>query len=127
MIASSFRSELLEMFMTLAFVLGLAFFSLWFLKRFMRSRGQAINKSSNIKVLERRTLNQKSSLYLVDILGKAIVIAESPSGIQLITEFPPETDLEALLAQENEKQNPKVPFKDILQGKLSKFMQTKPQ
>ncbi len=97
----SYGTELLNMLLTLGFVIGLAFVSILFLRKIMRSKMRQLNKSTGIKILERRALNQKSSLYLVDILGKGVVIAESQAGgVQLITEFPPGTDLELLLAEE---------------------------
>lgn len=87
----------------------------------MRSKMRELNRSTGIKILERRVLSQKSSLYLVDVLGKAIVISDSQAGVQLLTEFPPGTDVELLLAEEHERKKPEIP----LTKTLAKFFKSK--
>lgn len=107
----SYGTELFNMLLTLFFVLGLAFVSVIFLRKMMRSKLRGLNRGSGIKILERRALNQKSSLYLVDILGKGVVIGESQNGgLQLITEFAPGTDLELMLAEEETLKEPERPL-----------------
>ena len=119
----SYGTDLLNMLLTLGFVLALAFVSIIFLRRMMRQKMKQLNRATGIKILERRALNQKSSLYLVDILGKGVVISESQGGgIQLITEFPAGTDLELLLAEEETLDKSKSSLKDSLQKNLSRFL-----
>lgn len=120
----SYLKEFFNMILTLVFVLSLAFISVFFLKKIMRSKMTHFNQATGIKILERRALNPKASLYLVDILGKGVVIGESQSGgIQLITEFPSNTDLELLLAQETEllAGKKKTPFKSLQNEFLKLF------
>lgn len=113
--AYSYGSEVVNMLITLFFVLGLAFVSVIFMRKMMRSKMRGLNRGSGIKILERRALNQKTSLYLVDILGKGVVIGESQNGgLQLICEFPPGTDLELKLAEEVQlKEKPLVESKNF--------------
>lgn len=113
----SFLREFVQMMITLVFVLGLAVVSLMLLRKLMRSRAVVLNDNSAIRVIEKRALTQKSSIYLIDVLGKGIVIAESPQGIEMISEFPPGTDV-GLLA--NEAQIEKKPKSA---GLFSKFSQ----
>lgn len=123
----NFMGEFVNMLLTLALVLGLVFISLVFLKKLMRSKMRQLNYTTGIKILERRVLNTKSSLYLVDILGKGIVISESPAGIQLVTEFPPGTDIELLLTEEKMAGSEKITLKEGLQKKIaSLFKKTSP-
>lgn len=84
----NYGSQFVNMLLTLGFVLILIFVSVWMLKKIMRSRMQTLNRCTGIKIIERRPLSPKASLYLVDILGKGVVISESPTGIQCITQFP---------------------------------------
>ena len=79
----NYWGEFVNMLITLAFVLVLLFATVWFLKKIMRSRVHSLNRSNGIKILERRPLNSKASLYLIEILGKGVVIAESQAGIRL--------------------------------------------
>jgi flagellar biogenesis protein FliO len=121
----NYMNDLINMGLTLIFVLGLAFFSLLFLKKMMRSKVRALNHGTGIKVLERRALHPKASLYLVDILGKGVVIGESATGgIQFITEFAPGTDVELLLAEEYEAQKQNATgtkITDSIQKNLAKL------
>lgn len=65
----------------------------WFLKKALHTRMQQMNLTSSIKILEKRSLSPKSSLYLIDVLGKGVLIGETPGGIHLITELPTDIPL----------------------------------
>lgn len=93
----NYMGQFVNMLLTLGFIVVLIFVSVFVLKKLMRSRIQHLNKSTGIKILERRALNSKASLYLVDVLGKGVVISESPSGIQVVTEFPADANVEEML------------------------------
>lgn len=121
----NYWGEFVNMLITLFFILGLIFVTVWFLKKLMRSRLQHLNRSTGIKILEKRVLNPKSSLYLVDVLGKGLVIAESPSGIQLITEFSPDVDIELALDQVQDEQKESVSIKESFAKKLQKLTASK--
>lgn len=116
----NYWGEFVNMLLTLLFILGLIFLSVWALKKIMRSRIQHLNRSTAIKILERRPLTQKSSLYLVDILGKGIVISESPSGIQLVAEFAEGTKVEQLMEELGQEPAP-ISFKKALTNKIRKL------
>lgn len=116
----NYWGEFVNMLFTLAFVIILIIVSVWFLKKIMRSRVKSLNLSNGIKILERRPLGPKASLYLVDVLGKGLVISDSPSGVQLISEFTDSVNIEELLAQRQEEKKPHVPFREILANKLKK-------
>ena len=93
----NYWGQFCNMLLTLGFILILIFLSVYLLKRLMRSRIKQLNKSTGIRILERRSLTSKTSLYLIDILGKGVVISDSPSGIQVVTEFPPDVKVEEML------------------------------
>ena len=84
----NYWGEFVNMIITLLIVIALIFLSVIVLKKIMRSRMLQVNQGAKIKVLERRAINQKTSLYLVEIAGKAVVIGDSPAGLNLITELP---------------------------------------
>ncbi len=54
----------------------------------------------------------------MNILGKGVVIAESQAGVQLITEFSKEVDIDTLFDQILEEQTPRVSFRETLTKKL---------
>lgn len=112
----NYFEEFVNMMITLAMLLGLAIITLMVVKKVMRSKLRHAQANVAIKILEKRALNPKASLYLVEILGKAVVISESPQGIQLITEIPAEVNHQAPF-EEPEKVS-KSQFKELLQSKL---------
>ena len=84
----NYWGEFVNMIITLMIVVGLIFVSIVVLKKILRSRVHQLNRGAQIKILERRAINQKASLYLVNIGGKVVMIGESPAGLHLITELP---------------------------------------
>lgn len=76
-----FVVEFFRMLATLAFILVLLFLFLWFAKRLMNARLQQVNEQSPIKILETRQLSAKTLLYLIEVEGEVILIAESHSGV----------------------------------------------
>ena len=75
-----FFSELLSMLATLGLIIAFLLIVAWFLKKFMNTRLEQMNVSSKIKIVERRMLSQKSSLYVIEIEGRTYLISESHSG-----------------------------------------------
>lgn len=116
----NYWGEFVNMLLTLLFILGLIFLSVWALKKIMRSRVRHLNRSTAIKILERRPLNPKTSLYLVDILGKGVVIAESPGGIQIVTEFGDGVNVEQLMEALGSEPT-SISFKKTLSNKIRKL------
>lgn len=76
-----FMTEFLNMLTTLGLVIAVILTLTWFLKRMLNTRIQQINEQSDIKILERRALTPKSTVYLLEIKGKGFIIAESHNGI----------------------------------------------
>jgi len=118
----NYWSEFVNMLVTLAFVLILIFATVWLLKKIMRSRFQTMNRSNGIKILERRPLNPKASLYLIEVLGKGVVIAESQAGIQVVTEFPETMKIEEIFEQFRKEQEISPSFKETFAKKLRKVV-----
>lgn len=84
-----FFVEFIKMLATLGLVIGLILIVAWFLKRLVNSKLEQANLTSAIKVLERRTLSPKTSIYLIEIHDKTIALAESAEGrVARLAEFP---------------------------------------
>lgn len=80
----AFSSAFVNMLGTLALLVCFMFFASWFLKRMLASRSQQLNDSSNIKILEQRSLSHKTGLYIVEIQGKIFALSESPNGVTVL-------------------------------------------
>src|ERR1700759_2998027 len=63
---SNFIGEFFYMLLMLGLLISLVMFTSWFLKRMLNSRIEQVNASSSIKVLEKRSLSQKTHLYLIE-------------------------------------------------------------
>jgi flagellar protein FliO/FliZ len=74
--------QLVYMFLCLIGLLVLAYFSVWFLKRLFQNRIARGNATQSIKILEKRMLSPKSVLYLVEVEGRKVLLAESHLEIQ---------------------------------------------
>lgn len=85
---SSFWGELINMFITLGFIIVILIALAWIMRRMQSSRIQYANESSVIKLIDHRSLSTKSAVYLLHIEGHAVVVAESPSGMAKLADFP---------------------------------------
>lgn len=82
-----FLSEFLNMLATLGLIIALILLAAWFLRRMVNTRLEQANLSSVVKILEHRSISPKTSLFLLDIEGSAILIAESANGVTKLGEF----------------------------------------
>ena len=83
-----FFNEFLNMLFTLGIIIFFLLVLSWFVKRMTNTRMQQINESSSIKILDRRSITAKSAVYILEIKGKTIAIAESSNGLIRLADFP---------------------------------------
>jgi flagellar biogenesis protein FliO len=79
-----FYAEFFKMLMMLGLIIVLLLLASWFLKRLMNSRVQQVNNASPVKIIERRALTAKTTIYVMDILGRKIAIAEAQNGVTFL-------------------------------------------
>lgn len=80
----SYQAAFVKMILTLVGLIVLILLSVWMLRRIARGRLKQHNYGRGIKILERRPLSAKSILYLLDVNGKKILIAESQLEVRPI-------------------------------------------
>ncbi|HEY4832396.1 MAG TPA: flagellar biosynthetic protein FliO [Waddliaceae bacterium] len=85
---SRFFQEFLSMLSSLGIIIGVIFFLMWILRRVMNVRMEQVNLTNLVKVLERRPLSPKTTIYILSIYGKAVTIADSHNGVTLLSESP---------------------------------------
>jgi len=87
--------------MAILFLIALAAgFVVWLYRRFNFTKMHQLNYLRTIKVIEKRPLSPKTMLYLVEINGKQIMLAESQLEVRQVMEF--DTSLERALAAQPE-------------------------
>lgn len=83
----SLSSAISKMIFTLVALLVLFGVSYWLLKRMGRSRIKNMNQSKAIKVRERRPISPKTTLYLVELAGKEVLVAESQLDVRTLATY----------------------------------------
>lgn len=81
----SYEYAFLKMIVSLLILLVLIFLTVWALKRLSTGRLKIMNQTLSIKLLEKRAISPKSVLYLIEVEGKRILIAESQLEVRLLT------------------------------------------
>lgn len=81
-----FYYEFIKMMVMLGVVIAFLLLIMWFLKRMFNTRIEQLNSTSLIKIVERRNLTPKTSLYVLEIGNKNYVIAESHNGVTLVSQ-----------------------------------------
>jgi flagellar biogenesis protein FliO len=83
----AFYAEFFKMLGLLGLIILFLLFIAWFCKRIFNQRLQQGNSNSVIQVVERRQLTARTTVYVLDVMGKRAVIAETPEGVTTITAF----------------------------------------
>ena len=81
----SYREAFTKMMLTLLGLIVLIVATVWVLRRVSHGRMKQMNYGRSIKIIERRPLSAKSILYLIEVDGKKVVIAESQLEVRAIT------------------------------------------
>lgn len=120
----SFFPALLRMISALALVLGIMLGLAFLFRRFFQQTGMPMSDGTAIRILFVKYLGPKSSIMIVDILGKIVVIGVSHQHMSYITTIDDEEALLKLYSLDNASEGGKehsvsVPvsghFTDIIQ------------
>ncbi len=79
-----YENAFIKMLLTLLGLLAFIFLTVWLLRRLSQGRLKSMNLSRGIKILERRPLSAKSTLYLLEVRGKQVLIAESQLDVRTL-------------------------------------------
>ncbi len=82
---STYEAAFLKMILVLIGILAFIFIVFFIFKRFAATSIKQSNHSRTIKILEKRAISPKSMLYLIEIGGQKILIAESQLEIRPIS------------------------------------------
>jgi len=73
----TFYKEFLNMLFTLGMILAVLLALSWVVRRMTNNRMKEANDTSAIKIIDRRSISPKTVIYLIDVNGKGIAVAES--------------------------------------------------
>lgn len=73
----SYETAFIKTIVVLVGLLVLVILTIWMFRKISHGRFRGVNMLKSIKVLEKRPLSPKSMLYLVEVSGKQVLLAES--------------------------------------------------
>jgi len=73
----SYETAFIKTIVVLVGLLVLVILTVWMFKKISHGRLRSFNYMKSIKILEKRPLSPKSMLYLIEVGGKQVLIAES--------------------------------------------------
>lgn len=68
-------------------VVALLFLS-WSSRKMINMKIQQANETSSLKILEKRVISPKTTLYQVEFDGRSVLMAESTNGVTLLQATP---------------------------------------
>lgn len=85
-----FGAAFVKMFLSLIVLVILLYLTYWFLKHFINRRLQKGIGSQSIHILEKKMISAKTVLYLVEVEGKKVFLAESHLEVKRLESWPHE-------------------------------------
>jgi flagellar biogenesis protein FliO len=82
---ASYEIAFVKTIVVLVALLILVILTVWMFKRLSHGRLRSFNSMKSIKILEKRPLSPKSMLYLLEVEGKRVLIAESQFHVRHLT------------------------------------------
>jgi flagellar biogenesis protein FliO len=77
-----YEGAFIKMFLTLLGLLVGIFFTVWALKRFSQGKMGSQAGARTLKLIEKKPLSPKTMLYVVELEGKQVLLAESQLEIK---------------------------------------------
>lgn len=103
----SFFPALLKMFFALAIVIGLLVATMYVLKRYLNHSPSGGRDGSLIQIVSNRYLGPKSSILMVEVLGKVLVLGVTSSQMTVLATIDDDSALEKMNAvREHEASRP---------------------
>lgn len=80
----NYETAFIKTIVVLVGLLVLVLLTVWMFKKISHGRLRSFNYMKSIKILEKRPLSPKSMLYLIEVGGKQVLIAESQLSVKQI-------------------------------------------
>lgn len=83
--SENYEHAFIKMIATLVGLLALVFFTIWVLRKLSHGRLGSFGGQKAIQILEKKPLSPKSMLYLIEVSGKKVLIAESQLEVRTLS------------------------------------------
>lgn len=84
---SRFMAEFIKMLMILGAMVFVLLGISWWVKRWNQRSFEKVNDTNLIKVVERRQIAPRVSVYLIEVEGHTVLVGETPQGLTRLTEY----------------------------------------
>ena len=81
----SYETAFIKTIVVLVCLLVLITLTVWMFRKISNGRLRNFNYHKSVKILEKRPLSPKSMLYLIEVGGKQVLIAESQLEVRTVT------------------------------------------
>ncbi|MDI9571131.1 MAG: flagellar biosynthetic protein FliO [Pseudomonadota bacterium] len=95
----SYLVSFVKMLFALAIVLGIMLGAVYVLKRIMRHTAPGGGAEGPIAVLATRYLGPKSSIMMLEVTGRILIVGVTANGINLLTEIDDQSAVERIRAE----------------------------
>lgn len=85
--AGDLGAAFVKMFLSLIVLVALLLVTFWFVRRVIQQRLQKGVGDAAIQILEKRMISPKTMLYLIEVDGKKILMAESHLEVKRLESF----------------------------------------
>jgi flagellar protein FliO/FliZ len=83
----NFELGVLRMITTLVSVIAIILLLSWGVRKLLSAKVTHLNQTNAIRILSQRALSPKTQVYLLEVEGRGIVVAESASGVYGLAEL----------------------------------------
>jgi flagellar biogenesis protein FliO len=84
--AADLSASFFKMFMSLGLIIALLLGTYYLLRKLIRIKLEKANADSSIRILEKRMLSPKTMLYLIELEGKQVLLAESQLEVRKLAD-----------------------------------------
>ncbi|NNM43999.1 MAG: hypothetical protein HKM07_06615, partial [Chlamydiae bacterium] len=84
-LTASYESSFGKMIFSLLGLFLLIILSIWFLRRMKNAGFKGNSYQKSVRILERKPISPKSTLYVIEAMGKKILISESQHEVRALT------------------------------------------
>ena len=91
---TDYGAGVLKIFLNIGVLIALLFATYWFLKRIIQARQERGKGTEAIRILEKRMISPKSILYLVEVEGKKVLLAESQLEVRRLETWTDTTEIQ---------------------------------
>jgi len=88
----SYEGTFFKMVLSLVGLLALVLITIWLLKKMSHGRFGSFGAQKSIQILEKKSLSPKTLLYIVEIDGKKVLLAESQLEVRAILPLHPDQE-----------------------------------